>query len=136
MRRFAAAIVIGLLPVAVVIAMAAWIFGASPARAVPYVGDEVAYWLQIASFQAAGFDGGYSTIDERISRVSFSHFGAHGPAYPVLFGAIARVAGWNYWSAPAFSAVLLVLAIAAWVSTARPPLVAAALFMATFWPLL
>ena len=116
--------------------MAAWLFGASPARAVPYVGDEVAYWLQVASFQAAGFDGGYATIDERVSRVSFSHFGAHGPAYAVLFGSIARLFGWNYWSGPAFSAVFLVLAIAAWVLSARPPLVAASLFMATFWPLL
>jgi hypothetical protein len=135
-RRVVAAIVIGILPVAVVIAMAAWLFGASPARAIPYVGDEVAYWLQIASFQAAGFDGGYATIEEQASQVSFSHFGPHGPAYAVLFGSIARVVGWNYWSGPAFSAVFLVLAIAAWVLSARPPLVAASLFMATFWPLL
>lgn len=135
-RRVVAAIFVGILPVAVVIAMAAWLFGASPARAIPYVGDEVAYWLQIASFQTAGFDGGYATIEEQISQVSFLHFGPHGPPYAVLFGTIARVVGWNYWSGPAFSAVFLVMAIAAWVLSARPPLVAASLFMATFWPLL
>lgn len=135
-RHPAAVLLVALMPVLLVLAALAGFFGVSPERLVPYVGDEVAFWNQVAAFEQAGMNGGYVTVNEQPSRAAFSHFGPHGPAYPVLYGSAARLVGWEPPSAPLFSAVLVSAAIAWWVTASGVPLLPAALFFGTFWPLL
>jgi hypothetical protein len=136
LRRLAAALVIALLPVAVTAGVCGYLFEASPRWAIPYVNDEVAYWNQIATFRAAGFDGGYATVDEQPSRVAFSHFGPHGPGFPVLYGGIAKAVGWDYASGPLFGAVLFVVAAFTFVVIAQSSLPATALLFTSFWPVI
>jgi hypothetical protein len=135
LRRGAAIVLIASLPIVVATLFARVFLDASPATAIPYLSDEVAYWTQIAAFQVAGFHGGYTTVDERPARAGFSHFGPHGPAFAMLYGTIARVTGWQYHSGPIFGAVAFVLGAAAWIAIAKPARLRAALILATFWPI-
>ncbi len=134
LRHAGSVILIASLPVLVAAALARGLLGGSLLHAVPYVGDEVAYWTQISAFQAAGFDGGYTTVNERPARAPFSHFGPHGPAFSMVYGLPARVTGWGYATGPLFGAVAFILGAAAWIAVARPQLWRAALLLATFWP--
>ena len=124
------------MPVALTAGAIAILFHAVPTRAVPYVTDEVAFWNQIAVFEAAGLDGGYITVDEQPSRASWSHFGPHGPVFPVVFGLLARLAGWHPWSGPLFGVALLMGAIVMWGMAASPRAWPSLLFWATFWPVM
>ena len=133
-RRIAVALLVALLPLAVAEAMARVSLGGSLTRALPYVSDEVAYWSQVATFAAAGFDGGYATIDERPARAAFSHFGPNGPMFSIVYGVPARLTGWRPGSAPWFGATFWLVAAGLWMLVARPPLAPAALLLATFWP--
>ena len=110
------------------------LFDASLRDALPLINDEVAYWNQIATFEATGFSGGYITVDERPSRLTWSHFGPHGPAFPVAYGLAARVLGWNYSSGPVFGALAFIAAATLWLLLTRPPLLVTALLFASFWP--
>ncbi|HEY6508331.1 MAG TPA: hypothetical protein VIY56_09985 [Vicinamibacterales bacterium] len=101
----------------------------------PYVSDEIAYWNQIASFAAAGFDGGYAIVNEKPARVAFLAFGAHGPLFAMAYGFPARLIGWTATSGPVFGAVAVVAAAALWASRVRPPLVWSALLLGSFWPI-
>jgi hypothetical protein len=134
LRHAGAVILIASLPVLVAAALARGLLGGSLLHAVPYVSDEVAYWTQISTFQAAGFDGGYTTINEHPARAPFSHFGPHGPAFSMVYGLPARVTGWGYATGPLFGAVAFILGAAAWIAIARPRLWPTALLLATFWP--
>jgi hypothetical protein len=104
----------------------------------PQWSDEVYNWHQVATFGAVGFDGGYYTANERPAPVSFVHFYAHGPIYPMLLGAISRVVGWNYYTAPIVNIAMVSLAIFFFVVMARPgfaQLSLLGLILATCWPL-
>jgi len=133
-RRFAAALLLALLPLAAAEGLARMRLGGSLARSLPYVSDEVAYWSQVATFAAAGFDGGYATIDERPARAAFTHFGPNGPVFSMMYGAPARLTGWGYRTAPIYGAIAWVVAAVIWVLAARPAPLQAALLLATFWP--
>jgi hypothetical protein len=134
LRRGAAIALIASLPILVAVVLARVSLGGSPATAIPYVSDEVAYWTQIAAFQVAGFNGGYTTVDEQPARAAFSRFGPQGPAFAVLYGAVARVTGWRYQSGPLFGAVAFLLGASLWLAIAKPNRLLAALLCATFWP--
>lgn len=134
LRRAATVALLAPLPIVVSFALARLLLGGSLLTAVPYVSDEVAYWTQVAAFDVAGFNGGYTTVDEQPARAAFSRFGPQGPAFPLLYGGIARLAGWQYGSAPIFSAVAFVLGAAAWLVLAQPERLRGALALATFWP--
>ena len=100
--------------------------------------DEFYYWHQIATFSQHGFRGGYYSYEE-VPSASFSHFGAHGPIYPMLFGSIAHVVGWHYYSAALFHLIFLTLAIGLYVYFTKlrgPQLIVTALVFVTFWPLM
>jgi hypothetical protein len=75
--------------------------------------DEVGYWHQISTFKEAGFAGGYYTYQEVPAAWAFSHFGVHGPVFPILYGAVARVVGWTPSSGPIFNMALLATALLA-----------------------
>jgi hypothetical protein len=103
----------------------------------PATSDEIGYYLQINAFVHHGFSGGYFTISETPAPASFSHFGVHGPLFPLLYGAIGRLVGWEFRTGPFINILLLTLGIAIYCMVIRPTvwqaLLGAAL-LATFWP--
>ena len=134
--RIAAASGLAVLPVVVAAILSKSLFGASPRDALPLINDEVAYWNQVATFAAAGFSGGYITVDERPSRTGWSHFGPHGPAFPMLYGVPAKVLGWRYASGPVFGAIAFLTAAMLFILLTRPPPLLIAALLASFWPLI
>jgi hypothetical protein len=101
--------------------------------------DEMHYWCEIECFDRAGFKGGYSIVNEKPAAARWTHFGPHGPAFPVLCGTLARLFGWHAATAPLFNVGWLVVASIAWLGLVRPTLkqlAAAAFVVLTFWPCL
>src|SRR5581483_6846119 len=76
----------------------------------PVWSDELCYWNEVAAFEHAGLNGGYTVINERPARGSCFHFGPHGPAVPMLYGTVAKVFGWSEFSGPFFGGTILLLA--------------------------
>jgi len=112
--------------------------GADARAYAPQWSDEIYNWHQIATFRVAGFDGGYYTVNEEPSPLSFSRFYAHGPAYPVLLGTLGRIVGWEINSAPVVSAPLTGLALLFFIWVSRPDrtqLLLLGLAVLTFWPM-
>jgi hypothetical protein len=103
----------------------------------PTMSDEIGYYLQINAFVHHGFSGGYFTISETPAPAAFSHFGVHGPLFPLLYGVIGKLVGWEFRTGPFINILLLTLAIAVYCMVIRPTvwqaLLGAAL-LATFWP--
>jgi hypothetical protein len=105
----------------------------------PVANDEIGYWLEINAFRAAGFGGGYFSGNEQMAPARFCHFDSHGPGYPVLYGLMARVLGWQLWSGPVFHLLCMAVATTVWLATCRPDckrLTTTILLFATFWPCL
>jgi hypothetical protein len=67
--------------------------------------DQNEYWHQIATFNLAGFNGGYYTHNEQTALITESRFGVHGPFYILLIGILSKVTGWSY-ATPIFFNVL------------------------------
>jgi hypothetical protein len=130
-----AALAITLLPAVTATGLSKALFDASLHQALPLINDEVAYWNQIATFAAKSFSGGYITVDERPSRISWSHFGPHGPAFALLYGLPAKLFGWGYTSGPVFGTVAFCVAAIVFILLSRPPPLLIAALLATFWPL-
>jgi hypothetical protein len=63
--------------------------------------DQNEYWHQVATFNVAGFNGGYYSHLENIAPIPQSRFGVHGPVYIAIMGLFSRITGWNY-STPIF----------------------------------
>jgi hypothetical protein len=104
----------------------------TPARS-----DEVGYYLQINAFVHRGFSAGYFTVGENPAPASFSHFGVHGPLYPMLYGSLGKLLGWHFQSGPIFHVILLTLAIAIYCLVVQPTVWQSLLgtaTLATFWP--
>lgn len=105
----------------------------------PTLSDEICYWLEIATFERVGFRGGYFVPDEQPAPCPLTHFGAHGPAFPVVYGSLARVLGWKEWSGPIFNILFISAGAGIWLWLCRPDrqrLAAATFLMATYWPCL
>jgi hypothetical protein len=102
------------------------------------VNDAVDYWLEARAFAVAGFHSGYFTIDERLPRASFLHFGSHGPFFPMLHGSLGRLFGWHPWSIPVFQLAMTTAALLVFARRVPPGRgrVLTALSLITFWPLL
>ena len=103
------------------------------------INDAIDYWLEAQAFAHAGFGSGYFTIDERPAPASFSHFGSHGPLFPVLHGMLGRVLGWHAWSIPVVHTGLVAAALlffARRIPLDRGGRILTVLSVATFWPLL
>lgn len=112
--------------------------GATLADFRPFLNDEVYYWHQIATAAVAGRHGGYYTVNELTPAVEAFRFGPHGPVYPLLVGAVARVVGWHRASGPIFNLAWIVACVVAFGAMVRPAprrLGLLASLLATFWPL-
>jgi hypothetical protein len=102
----------------------------------PVGDDEFHYWDEIASFTAVGLHGGYFVADEEPANQSWTHFGPHGPVFPILYGSMARVLGWNRASGPVFNLVVLAAGSLVWLCLVRPNarhLAVVVFLWATFW---
>jgi hypothetical protein len=105
----------------------------------PLGDDDAHYWDEVASYSRVGLGGGYFVANEQPAPARWTHFGPHGPAFPVFYGTLARFLGWRESSAPLFNLLVLAAGSAAWILLARPdtPRLATALLLtATFWPCL
>jgi hypothetical protein len=103
----------------------------------PATSDEIGYYLQINAFVQHGFFGGYFTISEKPAAAGFSHFGVHGPLFPVLYGTLGKLFGWHFYSGPIFNVMLLTLAIGIYCVGMQPSTGEAFLgtaLLATFGP--
>ena len=97
----------------------ATLFNASLLDYFPLVSDEIAYQRQIAAFVQAGFNGGYFTAYEQPAPFTFSHFSVHGPAFPVIYGLVGRIVGWQLYSGPLFNLAVLAFATATFLAMGR-----------------
>jgi hypothetical protein len=104
----------------------------------PESNDEIGYYLQTNAFVHKGLAGGYFTLAEKPAPAGFSHFGVHGPLFPVLYGVVGKALGWHLYSGPLFNCGFLTLSIAIFCLVLRPSAAQAlfgALFLASYWPL-
>jgi len=100
--------------------------------------DEMWYFNEMAVFDFAGWEGGYTVSHEWPARAEWVRFGTHGPFVPALYGTLARATGLHFASIPLFNAGLLLLGSLIWVGCCRVGVRqawAAALVATTFWPL-
>jgi hypothetical protein len=96
------------------------LFGSTLVDFVPsYPNDEIHYWHEIATFAEAGFGGGYYTYNEEPAPAGFTHFGPHGPLFPLIYGTVGDLSGWRLWSPVVFNAVVLMLGLLAFFVLAR-----------------
>jgi hypothetical protein len=112
--------------------------GLTLAEYAPETNDEVGYYLQTQAFVHKGLAGGYFTINELPARARFSHFGVHGPLFPILYGLVGKAIGWHLYSGPLFNVGFLTLALAIFCLVIRPTIfqaLVATIFMSCYWPL-
>ena len=136
MSRIALCAVVIAAPTVVTCALVASLFDKTLLDYFPLVSDEIAYQRQIAAFVEAGFNGGYFTAHERPAPFAFTHFSVHGPAFPVIYGLIGRVVGWELYSGPIFNLAVLAIATAIFLVMARlswMQIVATGLVTLTSW---
>ncbi len=82
--------------------------------------DEIQYWLEINGFQLIGLNTGYFSVEELISSAGFSHFGTHGPVYPMFMGTLAKIFGWSLISGPIYNLAFIMLGVASFLLLTRP----------------
>ena len=127
-------------PALVTCGLLATLFDATLLDYFPLVSDEIAYQRQIAAFVQAGFGGGYFTAYEQPAPLAFTHFSVHGPAFPVIYGLIGRIVGWQLYSGPMFNLAVLALATAIFLAMSRLSrlqiVVAGAVILTSWWVLL
>lgn len=64
----------------------------------PFYSDELHYWNEISSLNAAGFNAGYSVINEQPAKLEFLQFGPHGPGFPAVGYLYSSIFGWRLYS--------------------------------------
>jgi hypothetical protein len=104
----------------------------------PIFNDEIHYWHEILTFSAAGFKGGYYVLEEITPKATFSHFGPHGPMFPLIYGLPSRLWGWYPYSSVLYNLLVITLALGVFIYLTQPngqQLLATGLFLLTFWPL-
>lgn len=101
--------------------------------------DSFYYWRQVGTFAAAGFDGGYYTGEELPARAPYSHFYAHGPIFPLLYGSVASLTGWHPHTGIIFNVILITFTFGLWLYRIRNDqgqMVLSALALFTVWGVL
>lgn len=133
---FVSALIV-LTPILMTIAIIPLGFGFSLTDYVPLSSDEKFYWHQIWTYQQVGFDGGYYSRDERPPQAQFSRFYTKGPVFPMLYGTMARLTGWQTYTAIFYNIGIMTLALFIFVVvvplTKRQGLLLL-IFWVTFWP--
>lgn len=105
---------------------------------IPQRSDRIFHWHQTATFAAAGFNGGYYTVNEQPAAFSLVRFYAHGPVYPILYGSIGRLVGWKLNTAPLLNLAFLSFALAVFIAYVKPTrwqLLLTGLVILTCWPI-
>lgn len=113
------------------------VHGASYADFAPQWSDEVIYWHQTVSFAAAGYNSGYYTVAE--APASIGPYYVWGALTPALYGSVASVFGWAWWSHIVLHLIVLAASTVFFIVGTRPTrwqLVLLALTLATYVPLL
>ena len=95
MLRLRASYITAAAPAAIVLALIGLVFHAGPRQFIPWWNDEIIYWNEIASIGRVGLHAGYVTVHEQPPPASFFRSGPHGPVFPLIYGGVARVAGWR-----------------------------------------
>ena len=101
--------------------------------------DEIQYWLEINGYRLIGSNTGYFSVEELISSASFSHFGTHGPVYPMFMGTLARIFGWSLISGPIYNLAFIMVGATLFFLLARPNFKKAIyifIFMLVLYPVL
>lgn len=108
-----AVVVLAAVPALLALLLVGRLLGADLTAFCPaYDVDQYLYAREAATFAAAGFDGGYYGGDGHTAVVG--RFGAHGAAYPILYGSIGKLfGGWSDFLAPAGNMALVTLALLA-----------------------
>ncbi len=113
-------LLVPVIPLAVAAALSYAALGVGPGSFVMVDDDYVYNWHQVATFRAAGLEGGYYTIDERPAPCARFRFGPHGPAFPALLGALTRPTGWPLGAGALVNLALLSAGLLAFVLLVRP----------------
>lgn len=119
-RYWLRAIVVAGVPVLLTTFLVGLIFRTTIFAYMPWNSDEMMYWHQAKTYSAVGFGGGYYTSYERVAPASFTHFGPHGPIYPVVYGSFGAVFGWGYATAVILNNVFLLGAVLLFIHLTRP----------------
>lgn len=138
-RSYIVPVTIALTPVILTLVCISTLFNASPSDFNPVWNDEIDYWHQILTFVTSGFNGGYYSIEEKIAKATFTHFGTHGPFFAMLFGTVARLSGWNQSSGIFFNMICIVFGALFYLWNTRSSLsqsLLTGLLLFTCWPLL
>lgn len=103
-----------------------------------YDKEDMFYWHQSKTFSQVFFAGGYYTAYEKPAALAFTHFGNHGFVFPMIYGTLGRLLGWQPYSILLINHLLFSAALMAYFRIARPagedlPLIA--IFIATFSPI-
>lgn len=139
LRHATSTTIIVLIPALVTVFLVYVRFHATLFDFTPSWNDEIFYWHQIQSFSSVGFGNGYYVFNEIPARISFSHYGPHGPFFPMLYGMTGRSLGWREYSGPILnlSGLALTTIILLWnIPNQRRHRLKVGLILLTFWPLL
>ena len=118
--RYLAYITAAAIPAIVAVFLVRYYFSANIFSFMPVWNDEIDYWHEILSFSKNGFSIGYYTIEEIPPPLSpLTNFGTHGPFFPMLYGSVAKIAGWFPSSGPLFHLFFLSIAITIFLSLIR-----------------
>lgn len=101
--------------------------------------DEIQYWLEINGYRLIGTNTGYFSVEELISSADFSHFGTHGPIYPMFMGTLAKIFGWSLTSGPFYNLAFIMIGVASYLLLTRPNVKKAFyvfIFMLVLYPVL
>lgn len=139
--RWALALGVILIPAAVTVGLIYGYAGATVRDFVPhyYPLDDLYYYRMIDTFRAAGFDGGYYATDELVAPAAWSHFDAHGPLFPAIYGTLARLSGWQPYTFLLFNLGFVTAGLALFILFTRPDarrLLLMGALAGTSWPVL
>jgi len=100
--------------------------------------DTVGYWHYILTFSEVGFNGGYYSPDESITPIDFIRFDVHGPMFPIIYGSVARLIGWQPYTGTIINLVFLSSTLFAFMFVARLDhiqIIVLGILVGSYWPL-
>lgn len=138
-RRFMLALLVVVLPVAVVSMILATEYNATLFDHAPFWNDEVFHWHQGATLATAGFNGGYYSLDENVPIAAWSHFYAWGAYTYVPYAIGMWLTGYSLLTVQMTNLVIFLAGLVVLIIIAKPSeerLIWLALVVGTFIPLL
>lgn len=132
------AILLVLLPVSIPLVAFNYILGVPFHQMIPTLNDSVVYWHSTGTFIESGFNGGYYVYNEVPASEVTYHFGAWGPAYIMVYGAIGSFFGWTLVTPIYINMFFVMAALMIAIAISRPSLRQIAvllLLLTTFWHL-